>query len=100
MRAGDIARGLAGFGVEIVDDFHMIGDKSDGSDDDFAARRQFLEVLADIGSDPRLRRRSAAALVDQLPLSGARGFRASDRKTLTELYQKGATLGDLAAARS
>jgi len=56
-----------GFGIEIVDHFHVVGEKPDWGENDLglAAGVQFADVLQYVGFEPRLRRRSAAALINE-----------------------------------
>ena len=61
-----------GFGIEIVDDFHVIGKKADGGDDRVAP--DFPQIIADIRAKPGLGGGPAAALIDQLPVACADGF--------------------------
>ena len=62
---------LAGFRVEIVEHFQMVGDEADRRDDDVLQLGSvvlFAQEVADVRLEPRLLRRAAAALVDQVPV--------------------------------
>ena len=63
------------FRVEVVQHFHMIGDESDRDDDDVfgTLRGQLAKMIVDVGFEPGLRWRAAAALIDELPGSGCLG---------------------------
>ena len=61
-----------GLGVEVVDDLHVVGDEADRAParpPGTAARREPLEVVVDVGLQPRLARRPGAAAVDQVPVA-------------------------------
>ena len=60
-----LIRYCAGDNIEIVDDFHVVRKKAYGRDDHVAAI--FAQVIANIGTEPWLRRRTAAALEYQIP---------------------------------
>ncbi len=57
----------AGDHVEVVDDLHVVGDEADRHDDHggHMLRGEGLDVRADVGFEPRLSRRTAAALVHE-----------------------------------
>ena len=63
----------AGFGVEIVQDLHVIGNEAEWSNDDilYALAVETLQVVEDVRFKPRLSRRPAAALKDEIPLSNS-----------------------------
>ncbi len=63
----------AGFGVEVVQDFHVIGEEAYGDED--GVGWILFEEIADVGFEPGLRGRAGAALIDELPLVTADGFR-------------------------
>ena len=59
------------FFVQIVEDFHVIGDKADGLDDHalyVGLRVKLFDAVANIGLEPGLLRRSGTALIDQFPI--------------------------------
>lgn len=63
---GCLGRGLR---VEVVEDLHVVGDEADGCHDDRgdAGRVALLQVVADVGLQPRDVRGAGAGLVDELP---------------------------------
>ncbi len=59
---------MARLDIEVVEHFHVIGDEADRSNDDCARKVllfYFAKVVEDIGFEPGLSGRSAAALVDK-----------------------------------
>ena len=67
-----------GFGVEVELDFHVVRNESDRRDDyvgESAFLSYFAQVVADIRLQPRLCRRTAAALVDETPCLLGKVFR-------------------------
>ena len=73
----EFLRESASFGIKIIEDFHMVRDEADGRDDHIPrARRVGLpQALADVRAEPRLRWRTAAALVDQAAICSSGPFR-------------------------
>src|SRR5262245_14550065 len=68
---------LASFRIEIVDNFHVVGNEADGDDHGVANRRLLVTVvdeIADIWLEPWLLRRTAAALVYECPIGSADSF--------------------------
>jgi hypothetical protein len=62
---------LARLGVEVEQDLHMIRDKANRYDHQFAevaSRMQLFNPVADVGLQPRLVGRTATALVNKFPL--------------------------------
>src|SRR5579859_3024403 len=57
------------FGIKVVEHFHVIRNKSNGTDNHATDTGGVLlaQIVADIGRKPRLRRRSATALENQRP---------------------------------
>ena len=80
---------LACFCVEVVDDFHVVGDEADGRDDNVigALRFQLAQVVADVRLKPALRRRPRTALEDETPTLVPRAFgdEAARLKQLTQV---------------
>ena len=72
----DLFRRLPRLGVEVVEHLHVVGDEADGRDDDIphALLLQRAQVVADVGFEPGLRGRPAAALEDESPARGARAL--------------------------
>ena len=64
----------AGFSIEVVEHFHVIGNKSDRHYDRGDAGLQTPQYIADVGLQPRLPRRTTAALIYQLPPADADAF--------------------------
>ena len=65
---------LAGFCIEIEQDLHVVGNKTDRHDDDVGELVAFtsdLQIVAHVGFQPRLRGWPAAALVDQNAIESA-----------------------------
>ena len=62
------------FGVEVKEHLHVVGDEADWRDHELpsAGRVQCSDRVTDIGLEPGLRWRAAAALVDELPVGRAR----------------------------
>lgn len=58
-----------GLGVEIEEDFHVVGEESDGRDDDIvdALGVEVAEMVEDVGLEPGLGGGAAPALVDEAP---------------------------------
>jgi hypothetical protein len=59
------------FFVQVVEDFHVVGDKSDGLDDhmgDLGFVMEGFDAIADIRLEPWLLRWSGSALVDDFPV--------------------------------
>ena len=58
--------------VEVVDDFQVLRQETDRRDDDVldALGSQVADAIVDVGFEPRLRRRPAAALENQVPRDG------------------------------
>jgi hypothetical protein len=54
---------LAGFRIEIVEHFHVIGDETDRYDHDIGAGIHFAQHISDVGLQPRLAGGAAAALI-------------------------------------
>ena len=67
----ELAAQALSFHVQIVNHFQVIRDKPDRHDDHVAHSRGMLlpEPIADVGLEPRLRRRAATALKNQVPAS-------------------------------
>ena len=61
------------FRIKVIENFHVIGNKSDGTDNHaaYAGGMLLAEIIANIGRKPRLSRRAAAALVNQRPVAHA-----------------------------
>lgn len=68
-RQAQLRRLGLGLRVEVVEDLHVVGDEADGSDHDRrgTGRLPLLEVVADVGLEPRDVRGAGARLVDELP---------------------------------
>jgi hypothetical protein len=66
---GDAGLGadLSRFGIQIVKDFHVIGNETDRNDNDGLSRRNFAKRFTDIRFEPGLSGRPAPALIDQVP---------------------------------
>src|SRR5436853_7940282 len=62
---------VGGFGIEVEQDLHVIGDEADGNDGDVpsTARFELGQIIAHVGLKPRLSRRATAALIDELPIA-------------------------------
>ena len=60
---------LAGLGIEVVDDLHVVGHEADGRHDHVGdpLGPEGVEVIEDVRLEPRLLRRAAPALVDERP---------------------------------
>ena len=75
---GWVVREGAGFDVEVVEHFEVVGDEADGDEQqaiEVAGSVQLIDAVAHVGFEPRLLRGTAAALVDELPARQARAFR-------------------------
>ena len=62
---------FSGFRVEVVDDFQVVGDEAEWHDHHIFERRFLVarfDEIADIGFQPWLLRRAAAALIDEGPV--------------------------------
>src|SRR6185503_4044163 len=61
---------LLRFDIEIVNDLHVVRNKTNRRDDDVpnALIVKLFQMVANVGTEPRLRRRTTAALVDNLPV--------------------------------
>jgi hypothetical protein len=55
--------------IEVVEDFHVIGEEADGRDDDvlISGGVEFTDEVEDIGFEPRIFGTSASALKDEFP---------------------------------
>ena len=67
--------GVFGFGVEIEENFHVIADEAEWNDGDVGDTfsGELFDAIAHIGLEPRLLRRTAAALEDKFPALRAHG---------------------------
>ena len=66
-----LLRELLGFDVEIVNHLHVIRNKTDRRDNDIPHAFQLFKVVANIWTEPWLRRRTAAALINNFPVLDA-----------------------------
>ena len=85
-------------GVEVVDDLHVVGDEADGHEHHLghAVAGQLLEVVVDVGLEPRRRRRPRARAVDEVvPVAAAGGLLHPGR----DLVGGAAVLADVRRAR-
>ena len=67
----------ARFGVQIIKNFHMIGDETNRAQNDAVNSRCVLpaKMIANVGFKPWLGRRSATALINQHPVRSPRLLR-------------------------
>ena len=74
--------------VEVPNDLHVVRHEADGRHHDVlgADLRQGVQVLDDVGSEPRNLRRAASTLIDQLPSVVSRPLRDEPRGLFELLY--------------
>ena len=71
---------IPGFRIEIIEHFHVVGKKTDGSNHDRRGKLLLLgcfQAIENVGPEPGLRRRPAAALVGETIAASSQGWETS-----------------------